>query len=196
MSRLVLIFGFLSLLALGGCVDKPTAGVISPAFCKTHASDPRCIVTLEYCNAHPDDTRCAATPDYCTAHPDDARCATAGTHAPTAPELVAPANDLRNMNAHRGVQLTWSASTDPDAGDRVTYVVRLGTDPSDLPTISAADFTGLTLSPAGRLNSGRKYYWQVVAVDTEGHSTESAVWSFRTQSILSTPAFRLLLNKS
>jgi len=92
--------------------------------------------------------------------------------APTVPVLTAPANNAVKFSA-KGA-LTWTA-TDAE-GDALTYDVYLGT--TSTPGIVASGVATATYSPT--LLYATTYYWKVVAKDSHGATSTSAVYSFTT----------------
>jgi hypothetical protein len=73
--------------------------------------------------------------------------------------------------------LSWTASTDPDVGDTVTYDIYFGR--SMTPPPVASDYTVTTYDP-GALNYNATYFWKIVACDNRGGCKEGAVWRFST----------------
>jgi hypothetical protein len=92
--------------------------------------------------------------------------------APTVPILSAPAANAVNFSVTGA--LTWTA-TDPE-GDALTYDLYLGT--TATPGAFDSNIADVTYSPA--LAANTKYYWKIVAKDSNGYSTSSAVSSFTT----------------
>lgn len=92
--------------------------------------------------------------------------------APTVPVLTAPLNNAVKFSATGA--LTWTA-TDAE-GDDLTYNVYLGT--TSTPGIVAAGITDATYSPT--LNYATTYFWKIVANDSHGAKSESAVYTFTT----------------
>lgn len=85
------------------------------------------------------------------------------------------------------VDLSWT-SGDPDPGDTITYDVYFGIS-TPLPLVSENQ-TQTTYNP-GTLSYNTIYYWQIVATDNHGSSTEGPIWSFTTkpENIPPTAAF-------
>jgi hypothetical protein len=71
------------------------------------------------------------------------------------------------------VTLAWDSS-DPE-GDALSYDVYFGTDPA--PPLAVSDHPTDSYSP-GTLSYDTNYYWQIIASDGNGHTTEGPVWSF------------------
>lgn len=97
--------------------------------------------------------------------------------APSTPAGLLPAS---GSAAKKSTTLSWSASTDPDLYDTVTYSVDIS---------EKADFSSILLSQAGLgntgvridtipnyslLTSGKTYYWRVRAIDNHGASSASS----------------------
>jgi hypothetical protein len=103
-------------------------------------------------------------------------------HSPTAFTLESPADNETGVSTTP--TFNWSDSTDPDAGDTVTY--RLIVSPSPDLSSPVLDKSGLTASEytvlsTEALTQGVTYYWKVEAYDSCGNVTESGVRSFTTQ---------------
>ncbi|MGD0336882.1 MAG: Ig-like domain-containing protein [Candidatus Omnitrophota bacterium] len=83
------------------------------------------------------------------------------------------------------INLTWSASTDPDVGDTVTYNIYRN---SSTTPLNATPITLTSYSDTG-LQSGTTYSYQVEAVDNHGAvSSKSSSVSGTTSSIVTTPS--------
>lgn len=103
----------------------------------------------------------------------------ANNKAPSDPVAVYPASGAAGIAVN--AQLRWSAS-DPD-GDAVTSDVFLGT-AFPLPRVVASTSAQVYL-PSETLQTGTKYYWQVVVRDARGAvNTDSPVWSFSTLDLV------------
>ncbi|GAF72541.1 unnamed protein product, partial [marine sediment metagenome] len=74
--------------------------------------------------------------------------------------------------------LSWICS-DPD-GDSLTYDVYFEADDSTPDVLVSDDQTDTTFDP-GTLDYETTYYWQIIAEDEHGASTESPIWSFTTE---------------
>jgi hypothetical protein len=98
---------------------------------------------------------------------------------PYAPNTPVPANNT--INIHIDTNLSWYGG-DPDL-DSVTYDVYFGTDPFDLPKVSANQTnTKYDPSPYGNnLDFNTTYYWLIVAWDQYGYVKYGAFWNFKTQ---------------
>jgi ribosomal protein L31 len=92
---------------------------------------------------------------------------------PYVPSNPSPANGSTNVPLN--VTLSWIGG-DPD-GDKVTYDVYLGTDPSKLPLYTTTTEPSVSVS---NLKKYTTYYWYVVAKDDKGLSAKSPVWMFIT----------------
>ncbi|MFB3895371.1 MAG: metallophosphoesterase [bacterium] len=94
---------------------------------------------------------------------------------PTASVLLAPSVTTTN---NRVPTFIWSAASDPDLGDTLTYTLQVGTDSSfstglAINTSGVTDTTYTVLSPL----SPDYYYWQVVSVDpTSAKNTSQGLW--------------------
>jgi hypothetical protein len=88
--------------------------------------------------------------------------------------LISPANTASDIAPDTPV--IWQAASDPD-GDDLVYDLYLGTTPVQ----SSSLVSGLTVTEYyPSLLSSTTYYWKVVALDQNGGSSESQVWSFTT----------------
>ena len=92
-----------------------------------------------------------------------------------------PPVDPTPANGAGGIFLTqtlfWVAD-DPDEDDVLTFDVYLGTDPD--PPLAASGVTQTAWAPPA-LDYSTEYYWRVLARDSRGDSTSSAVWTFTTR---------------
>ena len=82
--------------------------------------------------------------------------------------------------------LSW-AGGDPDDDDTVTYDVYFGTDTN--PPLVYENQPGTTYDP-GTLDYDTQYYWQIVAKNNKGASSEGEVWVFTTAATPNNPAHR------
>jgi hypothetical protein len=100
---------------------------------------------------------------------------------PSLPGSPSPANNATGVATD--ADLSWTGG-DPDAGDTVTYDVYFGTSETPLlyDTIGPypATQTSIAYQPA-TLDYNTKYYWQIVARDNHGVTTEGDVWGFTTR---------------
>jgi YD repeat-containing protein len=95
---------------------------------------------------------------------------------PTAPVNLSPADVSTDLDLT--VELQWSASTDPDAGDVIFYDVYMSEDLQPTLYRSGLDVTSYT---AYLLKPLTTYYWQIIARDNHNaESNVSPVWSFTT----------------
>jgi len=106
--------------------------------------------------------------------------------APPAFNLQSPANAAMIVTALP--VLDWQDSIDPDPLDYASYTLMLSTDTefSTVTSYSGLSESNYALAGTGRLSENKKYYWKVLAADTTGAVTASAVWEF-TVPVLSTP---------
>jgi hypothetical protein len=91
-----------------------------------------------------------------------------------------PANPIPSDNATDiavSVLLRWSC-TDPDPGDTLVYDVMLGISPSP-DSLAVSGCNRSSYSP-GQLKVRTRYYWQVIAHDSHGHTVTGPVWNFTT----------------
>ncbi len=90
-----------------------------------------------------------------------------------------PANPIPEDGADEqsiGITLQWTC-TDPE-NDPLTYDVYLGTNAN--PPLLESGVLGITYTP-DPLAHLTKYFWKVVAHDTQGNTSESPVWNFTTK---------------
>jgi hypothetical protein len=95
-------------------------------------------------------------------------------HPPSAVQAIAPADGAAAVET-TARNLMWTASTDPDAGDVVSYFVYLG--PSATPPLV---YSGTSPYVTYCLAPNRTYHWQVNARDNHNAETPSAEWTFKT----------------
>jgi hypothetical protein len=96
-----------------------------------------------------------------------------------------PPNEPKNPDPHNGetdvdinANLYWIGS-DPDPADTLTYDVYFGT--SNPPPLVKNNQTVSVYNPE-IMEYETLYYWQIVAWDDHGASTEGPLWSFTTQA--------------
>ena len=94
---------------------------------------------------------------------------------PNIPSNPTPSNHATNIDPHQ--QLSWICS-DPNPGDTLTYDVYFGTSAS-APKVSSGQ-SATTYNP-GTMNKNTKYYWRIVATDTQGGIKLSPIWDFTTK---------------
>lgn len=97
------------------------------------------------------------------------------TSAPTAPTNPFPYNGATNLSGF--ITVRWDPSS-VTSGDTAKYDVYLGT--SVNPTNLIASDRLNTAADVGVLQVNTTFYWRVVAKNTHGQSTPSAVWNFKT----------------
>ncbi|MEM8967787.1 MAG: carboxypeptidase-like regulatory domain-containing protein [Bacteroidota bacterium] len=119
------------------------------------------------------------TPDSATEVTIQAELTELENRVPNAPTLVSPQNAV--TNAPRTLTLTWQGS-DPDQ-DSLHYEVRLFTSQAALrQSVVAQEITDTTLVVQD-LKFNTTYFWQVIATDPDGLSSQSEVGSFTTLPI-------------
>ena len=91
--------------------------------------------------------------------------------APQVPSLISPKDDTTGVQLD--TSLNWETSSDAD----VTYNVYVERGDSTPDTRVTSQKSG-TYNPS--LKSGSRYYWQIVAVDSNGRQSKSKIASFRT----------------
>jgi hypothetical protein len=95
-------------------------------------------------------------------------------HAPNTPRTPSPPDQAVDVDIN--TDLNWTGD-DPDIGDMVTYDVYFG---SMLPLQKVASNISTPSYTPGALAYNLTYFWNVVAWDNHGLSTESPIWSFKT----------------
>ena len=93
---------------------------------------------------------------------------------PSLPGNPSPANHATGVSIN--ADLSWIGG-DPDAGDTVTYDVYFDT--TGATTLVSNEQSATTYDP-GTLGYGTKYYWKIVATDSQGASTTGPLWDFTT----------------
>ncbi|MFH1100654.1 MAG: NosD domain-containing protein [Methanobacteriota archaeon] len=95
-------------------------------------------------------------------------------HPPNIPTIVSPLDGATDVSVD--TFLTWTC-TDQDSGDILHYTVCF--DYAYPPAIHAINVLDTTYDP-GTIDYNQLYYWQIVAFDDHGKSTEGPIWSFTT----------------
>ena len=100
-------------------------------------------------------------------------------YAPFPPELISPRPSATiDVNSLNEIVLNWTCS-DVD-NDIVTFKVYLDTtDGSTL--VRELDYVQNNTELAVDIDTDGNYFWKVIAVDGEGNSSSSGVYSFKTQ---------------
>jgi uncharacterized protein (TIGR02145 family) len=105
------------------------------------------------------------------------RCLKDSNQPPAVPTDPSPPDGATNQSIN--TTLSWSCS-DPE-NDPLTYDVYFGeTTPLDLVSTGQS----LTSFNPGSLIQNTMYYWKIIALDGQGNSTESPVWSLMTETAL------------
>jgi glutaredoxin len=114
-----------------------------------------------------------------TAHyVDDAAGVWLGTpHPPMVPSNPKPADNATNVDIAK--DLCWTNS-DLDIGDQVYSDLYFGT--TSPPPLLEADLFEATYD-VGIMQFTTRYYWQIIAHDSQGLVTEGPLWSFTTGSV-------------
>ena len=109
---------------------------------------------------------------------------TVSPQLPAAPELVSPVNDATEVSVP--ASLAWNAAVDASS-----YTVQVST--SQTFSTYAYNVSGITTTSTSvsSLAAGTSYYWRVQAVNADGNSGWSSVWSFTT-TVPPVPAAPLL----
>lgn len=92
-----------------------------------------------------------------------------------------PSPPIDAFNLHTNVLLSWEGS-DPDEDEILTYDVYLEADDSSPDILVSNDQTTNYFS-INSLSEDTDYYWQVIAKDENGSSTQSLVWHFSTSEM-------------
>ena len=95
---------------------------------------------------------------------------------PSAPQLSSPQIGAV-LTAPKAVQLAWTAARDPDYKSSVTYEVRYWPEGEPEKAISRNNILAVTLLLT-RLEAGKTYRWEVMAVDETGLKSTSEIGSF------------------
>lgn len=102
---------------------------------------------------------------------------TSANKPPNKPSNPFPADGATNQTVGN-ITLSWVGG-DPDATDTVTYDIYFGTATSPPNIYSGHNQTTYGVSPS---IAGIWYYWQIVAKDNHGSSTNGPIWKFKTIS--------------
>ncbi|MDI6734734.1 MAG: FlgD immunoglobulin-like domain containing protein [bacterium] len=102
---------------------------------------------------------------------------TLANNPPNKPSNPFPANGATNQTVG-SITLSWVGG-DPDATDTVTYDIYFGT---STPPPNIYSGQGTTTYGVSQLVAGTWYYWQIVAKDNQGSSTNGSIWRFKTIS--------------
>jgi hypothetical protein len=102
---------------------------------------------------------------------------------PNEPSDPSPTDGATNVSITS--DLSWSGG-DPDSGDTVTYDVYFGT--TNPPPKIMGNQSDTSYVP-GTINYQTIYYWQIVAWDNHGASTEGQTWHFTTVSKPNNPPY-------
>jgi len=116
-------------------------------------------------------------------HNSDLKYAKWTNQPPYTPRWPSPADGATNVSID--TDLSW-ASGDPDPGDTATYDVYFGT--AYPPPILQYEWPSTTYS-LPELAYDTTYYWQIVARDGHGASTEGPIWHFTTQLLPNDPPY-------
>ena len=100
-------------------------------------------------------------------------------YAPFPPELISPRPSATiDVNSLNEIVLNWTCS-DVD-NDIVTYNVYLDTNEGST-LVRELDYVQNNTELGVDVDTGGNYFWKVIAVDGEGNSSSSGVYSFKTQ---------------
>jgi len=99
-----------------------------------------------------------------------------GNEPPNPPSNPVPANG--SINVGIDADLSWYC-WDPDLDD-LTYDVYFEANDST-PDVKVSSNQTETVYDSGTMEFDTTYYWQIVAWDTEGHSTAGPIWHFTTR---------------
>jgi len=102
---------------------------------------------------------------------------TRGNEPPLGPSSPDPFNGETNVSID--TTLSWSC-TDPD-GDPLVYDVYLDANNPTPVTLVSEGKSETTFTPSEPLEYRTNYYWQIVAHDLYGGSTNGPIWSFTTE---------------
>ena len=100
-------------------------------------------------------------------------------HAPTTPILGNPVNNLFCLD--NALDFDWSASTDSDPGDVITYHIEVAKNNQFSPIYQNLSATSISISTT--LEQDVAYYWRVKATDGEDSSSYSSIHKFYTYGV-------------
>jgi len=102
---------------------------------------------------------------------------------PYIPSNPSPPDSSGHVNVY--TNLSWIGG-DPD-GDPVTYTVyfKMRSNQFTNDDILSENQTTTTINPGsflpgGHMQGNTKYFWKIVAYDTQGHRTDGSIWCFKT----------------
>ncbi|NDA19393.1 MAG: hypothetical protein EBZ11_08190, partial [Alphaproteobacteria bacterium] len=81
-----------------------------------------------------------------------------------------------SVNSETGeieIDFEWSAATDVDPGDAVSYRLEFGEDADNVTSYDAGTELAFMLSSTGNFEDNSVYYWRIVATDNGGLTTEN-----------------------
>ncbi|MFH1860518.1 MAG: M6 family metalloprotease domain-containing protein [bacterium] len=99
---------------------------------------------------------------------------------PSQPILLSPCNG--QTISQQTPTFRWQASTDPDPGDEVSYVIQYSKQPAFGTYTESGTITDNSYTTQQSLDEGT-YYWRVKAVDRTGNSTLSGTGTFTVSMI-------------
>ena len=99
-------------------------------------------------------------------------------YAPFPPELLTPESGSTATVVDGVIQLSWEAS-DVD-NDLDHFEVRMDTDNGST-LVTELNYQATTTNTEVSAQQNQTYYWEIVAVDSNGNTSKSGVYSFRTQ---------------
>jgi hypothetical protein len=103
---------------------------------------------------------------------------TIANYEPNTPSNPSPPDDSTDQNIN--IDLSWTGG-DPD-GDPVSYNVYFEAGDSS-PDILVSSEQSLTTYNPGTLDYDIHYYWQIIAKDEHGASTDGPIWDFWTETM-------------
>jgi hypothetical protein len=103
--------------------------------------------------------------------------------APTAVSLTQPANVFVTPLTILRPQFVWTASTDPDPLDSITYDLVIALDSNFLFVQQILNLTATSHTLTTDLLWGKRYWWKVKSLDRHGAFNWSPVFTFRTMTL-------------